>query len=1597
MGRAPNWFAELFLPRTRTIKAREVAWRRRVRIGVEQLEDRMAPAVFTVNTNVDTVDVNPGDGVAADSQGLTSLRAAVMEANALAGADTINLPAGTYLLTRAGSGEGAAATGDLDVTGDLTIFGSTTGVSEISAQGLGDRIFDLPQGASLSNQRVVNFDHLKLTGGVASGSDSNPLEDHGGALRIGFYNTVTITNTVFLGNSSPRTGLPNLTFGLGGAIGNDGFLTLLDCRFESNSASNGGGAIYAGGTPAQVGVRNCTFSNNSARDGGAIKNHEPMTIDNSTFSGNQAVINSGNGQGGAIDNNGGGNLTLTNCTLSGNTSIFGGAIVNFSTLTAKACTIAGNSAAQGGGINASSGTVLENTIVALNTASSSGPDVLGTVQSSGHNLVGNTANSNGFNAALGDLLNVNPLLGALADNGGPTQTRALLTGSPAIDAANTTTAPATDQRGVTRPQGPAADIGAFEFQAVNGPPVANNQSVSTNEDTTLNGAVTATDPEGDPLSYALVSGPTHGMLTLNSSSGAFAYTPAANSNGADSFTFRANDGQHDSNDATVSITVTPVNDAPLAADDAYSVNQNQTLTVIAAPGVTSLVMHSQAGDYIGQGQNYNYTAATGVFSASRNSDDGVSFSYLDNLNAIAFWFLDFAAPFHATLVPGTYLNATRYPFQASNVPGMDVSGEGRGSNTLTGNFTVNRAIYETNGKTQSFDATFEQHSEGAPPALFGEINYNSPNAPAGVLHNDSDADNDPLTTILVTGPAHGSLTLNADGSFSYTPALNFSGTDSFTYMANDGALNSNVATVSITVNHVNQPPVAADDSYTTGENTALVIAAPGVLANDSDADSDALTAILASGPSHGSLQLNSDGSFSYTPAAGYRGGDNFTYRANDGNLSSSPATVSLTVSDHAPLANDDAYAVNEDAMLTVTAPGVLANDTDADQDPLRAILASFPAHGAVALKTDGSFFYTPNAGYFGSDSFTYRAHDGTLYSGVATVNITINHVNHAPVAVIDAFTVNENQTLTALPGVLSNDSDSDGDPLTALLVALPAHGSLALDPNGSFTYTPAQFFHGVDSFTYMASDGVLNSNVATVSITVNPVNQAPSFVKGADQATDQGAGPQAVPGWATAISAGPPNEANQVLSFQIRTDNDTLFAALPAVDPVTGALTYTPSANFHGIASVTVAIHDNGGTANGGSDTSPPQTFTITVNPPPRFSLSGSASANLQSTYTLGLSTDDPNPVTSWTITWGDGSVQTLPGNPSSVTHIYTSASSYVISATATDSIGVFSASNSLDVTVYAVHLSITAPTSTTAGDTFAFTVKALDPFGNAADGYLGTVQFTTSIPYSYLPNDYTFTEADGGSHSFTASIVIAETQTLTATDTNVASITGGADIAVKAGAFNALWETGFPSPTTAGVAHTLTVTALDRFGNIATSFRGIVSFESQDRKASLPASYTFTAADAGVHNFSVTLRTAGNQYIMVATTVSHTIYRTYLGYTVTAAAATHFRITAQASATANLAFSFLVTALDEFGNVATGYRGRVHHASSDPRGKLPANYTFTGSDNGMHTFTVIFKTRGLQSILITDTSTGSPSGSALLNVKINPKFPVASRRGLLP
>ncbi|MEM6713865.1 MAG: Ig-like domain-containing protein [Cyanobacteria bacterium P01_C01_bin.147] len=366
-----------------------------------------------------------------------------------------------------------------------------------------------------------------------------------------------------------------------------------------------------------------------------------------------------------------------------------------------------------------------------------------------------------------------------------------------------------------------------------------------------------------------------------------------------------------------------------------------------------------------------------------------------------------------------------------------------------------------------------------------------------VLANDSDPANDPLTISSVTQPSNGSVTINADNTLSYTPDADFNGTDSFTYQVDDGNSGRASATVSLTVNPVNDAPVAADDSTNTDQDTAVTV---NVLSNDSDIDGDALNVAAVGDAANGTVVLNGDGTVTYTPNAGFSGNDSFTYELSDGDLSDT-ATVEVSIGDvnDEPIAVDDSFSGNEDAAITDT---VLSNDSDPDGDNLTAMLLADVDNGTLNFNTDGSFTYIPDADFNGTDSFTYEISDGQL-TDTATVTLTVNPVNDAPVAVADSDAIDEDGFPNVSGNVLTNDSDPDGDALTVASVAgnpigagpvQGQYGTLTVNADGSYTYTLDNDNPVVnalndgdtltETFDYTVSDGDLE-DTAQFDITIN--------------------------------------------------------------------------------------------------------------------------------------------------------------------------------------------------------------------------------------------------------------------------------------------------------------------------------------------------------------------------------------------------------------------------------------------------------------------------------------------------------------------------------
>ena len=859
-----------------------------------------------------------------------------------------------------------------------------------------------------------------------------------------------------------------------------------------------GGGIYVQ-APGNLAVIESTVSGNTAVRGGGIfsvarsDGTSPTTIENSTISGNTATS-----AGGGIFN-GRGRTTITSSTITQNyaSSLWGSG---------------GGGAGVASAGDTSTETVVANSIISDNSSNCSEASACtfrhdgdvdfrsnsqtphNSFTSQGYNIIGDSSRQ--FDPALGtgqaiDAFNktgdqrgvTDPKLGPLQDNGGLSQTHALLTDSPAIDRGSTTLA--TDQRGLPRPidfvgivnasGGDGSDIGAFELEiAVNDAPVATDDTTDTDEDTALNYIAVLTndtDANGDSLSVSSVGPASHGTVTDNND-GTINYTPNANYNGPDSFTYTVSDGKDGTDTATVNLTVNAVNDAPVAANDTKTTDEDTPLTFPSS----DLVGNDDEGAPDESGQTL---AVTEVF-------DGT----------------------HGTVDLGTDGNITFTP-----------EANYHGDATFDYRVCDNGSPSECSIETAVVTVTVSPVND-APEAVNDSATTDEDTAEdIDVIANDTDVDNTnaQLSVSSFTQPSNGAVTQNADGTLKYTPKADFNGTDSFTYKAKDASLDSNSAKVTITVRAVNDAPVAKDNTYTTDEDTPLTVEAPGLLGNDTDVENDTLrvadgNATTAdgispvSGPADGTVTLNANGSFTYTPGANFNGSDAFTYRVcDDGSpqkcsVETANVDVAINPINDAPVAKDDSLTTDED---TAGNGNVLTNDTDADNAILTAELVSGPSDGTLELNADGSYTYTPDANFNGSDSFTYKVNDGTVDSDTATVSLAVNAVNDAPTVTLASGGSCSTNT-TSVSGTMNlslADVDSSGVlalSATSLNQALVPAANVKFGGSGAnrtVSITPAAKKSGSATITITASDGTAKS---TTTIQVIVGTDKKETIKGTD-------------------------------------------------------------------------------------------------------------------------------------------------------------------------------------------------------------------------------------------------------------------------------------------------------------------------------------------------------------------------------------------------------------------------------------------------------------------------------------------------------------------
>jgi hypothetical protein len=354
-----------------------------------------------------------------------------------------------------------------------------------------------------------------------------------------------------------------------------------------------------------------------------------------------------------------------------------------------------------------------------------------------------------------------------------------------------------------------------------------------------------------------------------------------------------------------------------------------------------------------------------------------------------------------------------------------------------------------------------------------------------VLANDSDMDGANLRVTLLSVPEFGTAMANPNGTVRYLPNPDDNGRDSFAYTIDDGAGGIDTGTVSVTVTPVDDRPIAIDDGLVTTLDTPSTIA---VLANDVDADDDPLILLLATAPANGSATVEADGSITYFPDPGYAGSDGFDYWISEGagDIEIGHVSVKVTLVNHPPLGVLDDLAMAED---TTGSLDPTANDTDEEGGNLVVAEVTQAAHGSVALHADGTVGYTPEPNYNGPDLFQYMVVDGAGAFTWGQVSVSVGSVNDAPVGADDFATTPRDTSINIV--VAANDTDADSPELRAVSIGQPGLGSAVVEVDGAVTYTPPANYVGIDSFSYVVSDGRGGFDTARVFITVTATAARP--------------------------------------------------------------------------------------------------------------------------------------------------------------------------------------------------------------------------------------------------------------------------------------------------------------------------------------------------------------------------------------------------------------------------------------------------------------------------------------------------------------------------
>ena len=642
---------------------------------------------------------------------------------------------------------------------------------------------------------------------------------------------------------------------------------------------------------------------------------------------------------------------------------------------------------------------------------------------------------------------------------------------------------------------------------INNPPTAESGTLTVLEDIPAEIMLKAKDSDRNKLAYLITTQPSHG--TLSGTGPNLIYTPASNYNGPDSFAFIVNDGKLDSDTATISISIEPVNDAPVANEQSVTTKVDKSISLtLTGSDIDSqnLKFHIRTEPKHGKlslVKNFStngklvYTPEPGF-----TGTDNFTFKLNDGstVSEPATIAVDITPnnPPVADIQPVTTAEDTP---AVINLTGSDPDGDtlnysvikdpshgelsGTAPNlTYTPNANFNGPdsfTFKVNdGTVDSFAATISitvTAVNDAPTATANKAKIQE-DTPGPIALSGSDPDGDPLTYQIVTNPAHGSLS-GTSPDLIYTPDKNYNGTDSFTFRADDGTTNSASATFSIEITPEDDPPVAHPGSLTLAEDTSAQI----TLEAD-DPDGDSLTYSIIRQPSNGNL-TGTPPNLTYTPKPNFNWLDSFTFKVNDGTSDSEPATVLITVNpaNDPPKANDDSVTTQED--IPAKKIDVLANDIEIDNEPLKITSVNQGKNGTVSINPDNTLTYIPNANFYGTDTFTYTICDHQDETDTATVSVTVEPLNDAPV-------ITSKPETTAMLNVLYtydvNAVDPDTqDTLTYFLTSKPE--GMKIDPvTGLIKWNPTDIHPEPNQVTIMVVDSneTPASDIQSFTIKVNP-------------------------------------------------------------------------------------------------------------------------------------------------------------------------------------------------------------------------------------------------------------------------------------------------------------------------------------------------------------------------------------------------------------------------------------------------------------------------------------------------------------------------------